>query len=59
MSKTTVFTGTGVAIVTPMNQDGSVNFEKFRELVEWQIETELKNNYRLRHNRRSLDFGRR
>ena len=38
MSKTTVFTGTGVAIVTPMNRDGSVNFEKFRELVEWQIE---------------------
>jgi 4-hydroxy-tetrahydrodipicolinate synthase len=38
MSKATVFTGTGVAIVTPMNQDGSVNFEKFRELVEWQIE---------------------
>ena len=38
MSKTTVFTGTGVAIVTPMNQDGSVNFEKFRELIDWQIE---------------------
>lgn len=38
MSKTTVFTGTGVAIVTPMNRDGGVNFEKFRELVEWQIE---------------------
>ena len=38
MSKTTVFTGTGVAIVTPMNRDGSVNFEKYRELVEWQIE---------------------
>ena len=38
MSKTTVFTGTGVAIVTPMHADGSVNYKKYRELVEWQIE---------------------
>jgi 4-hydroxy-tetrahydrodipicolinate synthase len=38
MSKTTVFVGAGVAIVTPMNQDGSVNYDKYRELVEWQIE---------------------
>lgn len=32
-----IFTGAGVAIVTPMNEDGSVNFEKFGELVEEQI----------------------
>ncbi len=38
MSKQTIFTGSGVAIVTPMNADGSVNYEKYRELVEWQIE---------------------
>ena len=38
MSKNTIFTGAGVAIVTPMNADGSVNYEKYRELVEWQIE---------------------
>ncbi len=38
MSKNTIFTGAGVAIVTPMNTDGSVNYEKYRELVEWQIE---------------------
>lgn len=38
MSKTTIFTGTGVAIVTPMNTDGSVNYEKYRELIEWQIQ---------------------
>lgn len=38
MSKTTVFIGTGVAIVTPMYKDGSVNYEKYRELVEWQIQ---------------------
>ncbi len=33
-----VFTGAGVAIVTPMNADGSVNFESFRKLIEFQIE---------------------
>lgn len=38
MSKNTIFTGAGVAIVTPMNADGSVNFEKYREIIDWQIE---------------------
>ena len=38
MSKNTIFTGAGVAIVTPMNADGSVNYEKYRELIDWQIE---------------------
>lgn len=33
-----VFTGAGVAIVTPMKADGSVNYEKFAELVEFQLE---------------------
>lgn len=32
-----VFTGSGVAIVTPMNEDGSINYERFAELVEFQI----------------------
>lgn len=32
-----IFTGAGVAIVTPMHEDGSVNYEKFKELVEFQI----------------------
>lgn len=32
-----IFTGAGVAIVTPMNEDGSVNFEKLGELIEYQI----------------------
>lgn len=32
-----IFTGSGVAIVTPMYEDGRVNFEKFTELVEFQI----------------------
>lgn len=32
--KKTIFTGAGVAIVTPMNADGSINFDKLGELVE-------------------------
>ena len=32
-----IFTGAGVAIVTPMNQDGSVNYEVFGNIVEDQI----------------------
>ena len=32
-----IFTGAGVAIVTPMNQDGSVNFEVFANIIEDQI----------------------
>lgn len=33
-----IFEGAGVAIVTPFNKDGSVNYDKFAELVEFQIE---------------------
>ena len=33
-----IFTGAGVAIVTPMNQDGSVNYEKLAELSDFQID---------------------
>jgi len=33
-----VFKGAGVAIVTPMKEDGAVDFEKFKELLEFQIE---------------------
>ncbi|CCZ05140.1 MAG: 4-hydroxy-tetrahydrodipicolinate synthase [Clostridiales bacterium] len=32
-----IFTGAGVAIVTPMNADGSVNFDKLGETIEYQI----------------------
>ncbi len=38
MSKNTIFTGAGVAIVTPMNADGTVNFDKYRKMIDWQIE---------------------
>ena len=37
MSKQTVFTGAGVALVTPMRPDGVPDLERYRELVEWQI----------------------
>ena len=32
----TVFKGSGVAIITPFNENG-INFPKFKELIEWQI----------------------
>lgn len=32
-----IFTGAGVALVTPFNQDGSVNYDKLGELIEFQI----------------------
>ena len=32
-----IFKGTGVAIVTPMYEDGKVNFEKLEEILEDQI----------------------
>ncbi len=32
-----IFRGAGVAIVTPFNEDGSVNYEKLAELIEEQI----------------------
>ena len=35
--KKTVFTGAGVALVTPFLPDGSINYPKLKELIEWQI----------------------
>ena len=32
-----IFKGAGVAIITPMNADGSVNYEEFSKIVEQQI----------------------
>ena len=32
-----IFTGAGVALVIPMHADGSVNFDKMKELIEFQI----------------------
>lgn len=36
--KKTVFTGAGVAIVTPFDENNNINFKKFSELVDRQIE---------------------
>jgi len=33
-----IFTGSGVAIITPMYGDGSVNYDKLKELIDFQIE---------------------
>lgn len=37
MMKKPVFTGAAVAIITPMNADGTVNFEEFGRIIEDQI----------------------
>lgn len=37
MASLAVFTGSGVALVTPMKKDGSVDYQKLDELVEWQV----------------------
>ncbi len=33
-----VFTGAGVALITPMHEDGSVNYEKLAEVIDFQID---------------------
>ncbi len=35
--KNTIFTGSAVAIVTPMNADGSINYNVFADIIEEQI----------------------
>ena len=35
--KNTIFTGAGVAIITPRNADGSINYDGFAENIEFQI----------------------
>ena len=36
--KKTIFKGAGVALVTPMNDDGSVNYEELEKLINFQVE---------------------
>lgn len=33
-----VFIGSGVAIITPFDKDGKINFKRFEKLIEYQIE---------------------
>lgn len=35
--KNTIFTGAGIAIITPFNPDGSINFERLGEMIDTQI----------------------
>lgn len=32
-----IFTGSGVALITPLHKDGAVNYTKLRELTQWHI----------------------
>lgn len=38
MSKKTIFTGCATAIATPMNADGSINYEEFGRMIDFQID---------------------
>ena len=38
--KKTVFTGAAVAIVTPMNPDGSINYPQLTKLIQFQLENQ-------------------
>ena len=38
MVKKVIFKGAGVALVTPMNEDGSVNYEELERLINYQID---------------------
>ena len=36
--KNPVFTGSAVAIITPMNDDFSINYDEFKRFIDWQID---------------------
>lgn len=37
----TIFTGCATAIATPMNADGSINYDEFGRLIDWQIDNKI------------------
>ncbi len=39
--KNTIFTGAATAIVTPMNADGSINYNEFGRMIDFQIENSI------------------
>lgn len=53
--KKTIFTGAGVAIVTPMNQDGSINYDKLGQLIDFNIDNGTDAIIIWRNNRRKCD----
>lgn len=36
--KNTIFTGAAIAIITPMNADGSINYDELGKMIDYQIE---------------------
>ena len=32
-----IFEGSGVALITPFHEDGSINYDKVKELVEFHV----------------------
>lgn len=38
--KKRIFTGAGVALITPMNADGSINWDKLGDLIEYHVENQ-------------------
>lgn len=36
--KEPIFTGSGVAIITPMNDDFTINYDEFKKFIDWQID---------------------
>lgn len=36
-----IFTGCATAIATPMNSDGSINYDEFGRLIDWQIDNKI------------------
>ena len=34
----TIFKGSGVALITPMKEDGSVDYDQLKELAEWHVQ---------------------
>ena len=41
MTKTPIFTGAGTAIITPMNDDFSINYDELGRLLDYQIENQI------------------
>ena len=38
MAHTPIFKGIATALITPMHADGSVDYEAFGKLIDWQID---------------------
>ena len=53
-----IFTGAGVALVTPFREDGSVNFDKLDELIDFIVRTDGQSDH-LRYDRRVVHVIRR